>query len=248
MDEQRRYVPDRGERIIFFAIAYTAGAALLYLFYKSMTVALVLGGLALFSEKYYIEYKSEKRMEKITVQFKDLLYSIGGSISAGRYMEEALEEGEYTLKVIYGEKSLLASEVEKMNRMIRNSRLDSKDALMQLAEKSGSDDIRNFAQVCGICRETGGDIQKVVADAASGIAERMRVKKEIRTLMAQKRFEARIVSVMPVMVIAMLNLISPDYLQPLYESIPGRVIMTGALAGFVISCWWMFRLTEVESI
>ena len=163
-------------------------------------------------------------------------------------MQEALEEGEIALKVIYGEKSLLADELESINRNIRTSRIDSKDALMELAERSGSDDIRNFAEVCGICRETGGDMQKVISEAAANIADKMRVKKEIRTLMAQKRFEARIVSLMPIAVITMLNLISPDYLQPLYGGIQGRLIMTAALAGFVVSCLWMFRLTEVESI
>ena len=91
-------------------------------------------------------------------------------------------------------------------------------------------------------------MQKVISEAAANIADKMRVKKEIRTLMAQKRFEARIVSLMPIAVITMLNLISPDYLQPLYGGIQGRLIMTAALAGFVVSCLWMFRLTEVESI
>lgn len=243
-----KYVPEVKERLIYYVIAYTASGALLYLFYKNIGVSVIFGTLGGFTEKYYCEYKLKRQMERITLQFRDLLYSIGSSISAGRYLQEALEEGEVALKVIYGEKSLLADELESINRNIRTSRIDSKDALMELAERSGSDDIRNFAEVCGICRETGGDMQKVISEAAANIADKMRVKKEIRTLMAQKRFEARIVSLMPIAVITMLNLISPDYLQPLYGGIQGRLIMTAALAGFVVSCLWMFRLTEVESI
>ena len=64
-------------------------------------------------------------------------------------------------------------ELESINKNIRTSRIDSKDALMELAERSGSDDIRNFAEVCGICRETGGDMQKVISEAAANIADKL---------------------------------------------------------------------------
>ena len=244
--DYRDYRLNKKEMLRFALVGYTAFAILAYLFYKSIIVSLILGFAFVFLERYYREYKGSKLREKLIVQFKDLLYCISGSVAAGRYMNEALLEGEDVLKSIYGEKSLLAVELGNINKSIVKNRADAEEALSDLAKRSGLDDIRNFVEVYSICKETGGDMQKVVTDTAGMIAEKMQMKKEIKTLMAQKQFEARIVSVMPVAIILFLNLISPDYLQPLYESIQGRLIMSIALLGFLLSGIWMFKLTEVE--
>ena len=44
---------------------------------------------------------AERRMNLLTVQFKDLLYSLSASVAAGRQMGEALVEAEQNLAVMY---------------------------------------------------------------------------------------------------------------------------------------------------
>ena len=100
-----KYVPEVKERLIYYVIAYTASGALLYLFYKNIGVSVIFGTLGVFTEKYYCEYKLKRQMERITLQFRDLLYSIGSSISAGRYLQEALEEGD-ELKIEYANRTV----------------------------------------------------------------------------------------------------------------------------------------------
>ena len=40
-----------------------------------------------------------------------------------------------------------------------------------------------------------------------------------------------VIFLMPVAVILFLNIFSPDYISPLYETIAGRLIMTAVVAG-----------------
>ena len=56
------------------------------------------------------------------------------------------------------------------------------------------------------------------------------LEKEIRELIRRKEMEGLIIFIMPVAVILFLNLCAPDYISPLYETIVGRIIMTGVIA------------------
>ena len=63
---------------------------------------------------------------------------------------------------------------------------------------------------------------------------------------AQKKFEGKIISVMPLIVILFLNVFSPDYLEPLYTTLAGRMIMTIAIAGLGAAFYLTERLTDIE--
>ena len=66
------------------------------------------------------------------------------------------------------------------------------------------------------------------------------------TLTSQKRFEGNIITAMPLIVIMFLNVFSPDYLEPLYKTLSGRLIMTAALAGLVAAHFMTRRITKIE--
>lgn len=74
----------------------------------------------------------------------------------------------------------------------------------------------------------------------------MSIEKEIKTLVAQKKLEGKIITVMPLCVIIFLNIISPDYLQVLYSTFAGRIVMTLALAGMATAYLMTERLTDIE--
>ena len=51
---------------------------------------------------------------------------------------------------------------------------------------------------------------------------------------------------MPLVVIMFLNVFSPDYLEPLYVTVSGRLIMTCALAGLAAAHWMTAKMTDIE--
>ncbi len=244
--DYKKYKLTKKERMKFIPIAYMSCTLLAYLFYRSIVLSLIFGLLFVFVEKYYCDYLLSKQKEEMRRQFKDLMYSLSSSVASGRYMREALLEAQKNLEMIYGDEALLVKELVGINKSIGASRESIEDVLYDFAERSANGDIRNFVEVYNICQETGGDIQRVISNTTEVILDKMQMQREIKTLMSQKQFEARIVSVMPLVIIIFLNLISPDYLTPLYETIMGKVIMSISLFGFVLACVWMFKLTEVE--
>ena len=78
------------------------------------------------------------------------------------------------------------------------------------------------------------------------IMDKITIEREIRTLTSQKRFEGNIITAMPLIVIMFLNIFSPDYLEPLYKTTAGRLIMTLALAGLVTAHFITRKITRIE--
>lgn len=87
---------------------------------------------------------------------------------------------------------------------------------------------------------------EVLASTCEILNDKMSIEKEIKTLVAQKKLEGKIITVMPLCVIIFLNIISPDYLQVLYSTFAGRIVMTLALAGMATAYLMTERLTDIE--
>jgi len=129
---------------------------------------------------------------------------------------------------------------------VDESRASEDQLIKDFAYRSGIEEIINFADVYAICRTTGADVGQVVLKASEILVDKMSIVKEIKTITAQKKFEARIISLMPFVLIIFLNFVSPVYLTCMYQTLAGRLIMTIALAGIAISYYIMNIITEVE--
>ena len=72
------------------------------------------------------------------------------------------------------------------------------------------------------------------------------LKRELKKTLAQKKYESKILVILPFMIIVILNLVSPDYLAPLYDTLTGRIVMTTALSGMAISWFISKKITEIR--
>jgi tight adherence protein B len=210
-----------------------------------MILSLAAGLAAAAVPAVYSREKAASRKELLTMQFKDLLYSLAASFASGRQMHHALKDAYENLLMVYSEKTPMIVELKYMLRGIEQNRENEEALLADFAVRSKQEDIINFVDVYKACRTTGGDMEKVIADSTKVMMDKMEIEREIRALTAQKRFEGRIISLMPLIVVLFLNVFSPDYLAVMYETLSGRIVMTLSLAGIVIAYRMMMKLTDV---
>ena len=234
------------ERILFFGAGYLTAAALMFLFYHSLLLSAVSGFLVVKMKPYYESYKARQRMQKLNVQFKDMLYSLSSSIAAGRQMPEALVEAADALAVMYGPDEPIMMELNHMKRCIIENNESDRELLADFARRSCCEDINNFVQVYIICRNMGGDLEKIIARTSLILTDKMNIEREIKAVTVQKKFEGRLIALMPVAMLLILNLLSPSYIVPLYSGLPGRLIMTGCLGAGLWGLMMMERISNVE--
>lgn len=234
------------ELLTFMVFGYLAIGLIGYIFYKNIILSLCAGCCVVFLKKYYQNAKAGARKELLLKQFQDLLYSLAGSIATGRNMQSALREGSRYLRTIYSEDSPLVVELDRMIRAVDEKNEDEAEQLDQLGKRSKCRDIADFALVYAMSRSTGSDMEKVIQRAANIISDKMQIEAEIRALTAQKKTESRIIAIMPVIVIVCLNIVSPDYIAVLYETIAGRLIMTICLGGMALAYHMIEKITRIE--
>lgn len=234
------------ERALFFGGGYLVAAGLVFLFYHNLILSAACGFLVVKLKPYYESFRARQRMQKLTAQFKDMLYSLSSSIAAGRQMPQALVEAADSLSVMYGPSEPIMTELNHMKRCILGNNESDRELLADFARRSCCEDINNFVQVYIICRNMGGDLEKIIARTSAILTDKMNIEREIKAVTAQKKFEGRLIALMPVAMLLILNLLSPSYIVPLYSGLPGRLIMTGCLGAGLWGLLLMERMSNVE--
>ena len=234
------------EKVKFLLLCSLGFFCVAYLFFHNILFSLAFSILSYPCLRLYQEHLIKIRRRALKEQFRDVLYSISASITAGRQMTDALFEAEKNMKLIYKEESLIVLELSYMAKRIREFRESEEEILKDFALRTSIEDISDFVDIYLTCRETGGDLINVLTKASEIIMDKITIEKEINTITAQKRFEAKILTAIPFIIILFLQLVSPDYLAVLYDSIRGRCVMTIALTGIGAAYFWSMKLTNIE--
>lgn len=234
------------EKLLFYMGGYICIFIVVYLFYRCIVISLVAGVLIHYVSPYITHKLAQKRMNSLNLQFKDMLYSLSASVAAGRQMEEALVEAEDNLSILYSRNEPIMMELRYIRKSIIENKESDKTLLKDFARRSKNEDISNFVQVYITCREMGGNLEKIIGHTTEILTDKINIDREIKAITAQKKAEGRIISIMPLLMLMMLNVISYSYISPLYETLAGRLIMTGALAATAYGIYLMEKLSEIH--
>ncbi len=240
------YVMSKNETIINIIIACVVLFAIGYVFYKSVILSALLMILSIKWPKMRTKQIIAKRKRQLNVQFKDMLYAVSSSLSAGKSVETAFIESVNDLKILYPDPNCdIIREVTYIaHGLAMNETVET--MLGQFAERTHIEDIENFADVFVTCKRTGGNIVEMVRSTSNIIADKIEIKMDIETLVSGKKFEQQVMSLMPIAMILVMTYTSYDYMQPMFETLVGRIIMTVAVAIFGISTLIGNKIMNIE--
>lgn len=244
--EYTQYHMSLYEYLFYSLIAGIVLFLIAYIFYQSIYVSIVFSFLGFFYPRIKRKELTDKRKQELLLQFKQALYSISTSLSAGKSIENAFKEATSDLRLLYpNPNTYIIQELEIINRRIENGEPIEK-ALNDFSVRTSIEDIANFSDVFVTCKRTGGDLVEVIRRSSTIIGEKIDIQQEISVLIAQKKFEAQILSVSPIFMIAIVSFSSPDYMQPLYELGIGPVVMTISLGLLALSYWLIKWIMDIK--
>lgn len=246
MTDLRRYELSRMENMFFYVALAVLGVAASMLLYRNVLFAIVVVPFIGKIRSYLIEVIIDRRRQDYMIQFKDFLFMASTSIGAGRSMKDAIGETIPGLRDIYGSKSILAGELDKVYERMAVGGENDVDVLMDLALSSGMEDCVDFVTIYSICKSTGASLILALNKAASVIIEKMTIEREIRELVRRKESEGMVIFVMPIVVLLFMNICASDYVAPLYTTWAGKIIMTVVLAANIGIYGMIQRITSVQ--
>lgn len=216
-----------------------------YCFYRSGRLLMYLLPLSLLYPLFKRRELAEERRKRLLGEFQEAMSILSSYLSAGYSMENAIRRSQPDIWHLLGRSSLISSEWE---RLIQYDELNQplERSLWELAERSGLDDIHSFAEIFLLARKSGGDLPGILKHSTSVIREKFLLMEEIYTMNAAKRYEQKIMNVVPFFIIIYMGISAPELFNTLYSGIQGRICMTVCLGLYIAALYISNKILGIE--
>jgi tight adherence protein B len=180
-----------------------------------------------------------RRRAAFDEQLPNVLQLIAGSLQSGFSLPQALD-------AVVRENTQPAS--GEFSRALAETRLgvELPDALVGVASRMESVDLRWVIMAIRIQHETGGNLAEVLRNTVATMRERGYLRRQVRTLSAEGRLSAYVLLALPVGVGGWLFYSDPAYMRPLYATAYGLTMLIGAVVLVTVGAFWMRNLIRVE--
>ncbi|MDP3037629.1 MAG: type II secretion system F family protein [Rhodocyclaceae bacterium] len=216
-----------------------AGVGVLLFLGASALMMVVAGAIGATVPFFLVLRAKYKRLRKIEQQLPDALDLMSRALRAGHAFTGALQmvatEG---AEPVAGEFRLTFDEI--------NYGIAVQDALMNLATRIPSTDLRYFVIAVLIQRDSGGNLAELLDNISRLIRDRLKLLGAIRVLSAEGRLSAWILSCLPFALAAVIHLVNPDFLSLLWKDPAGINLVSGALVLMVIGVFAMWRIIRIR--
>lgn len=203
-----------------------------WLYYRRVWAAifLILPGIWLYRE--FLEEESKKKEQEFQKQFREMIQTLSSALNTGYSVENAFYETQKELKIQYPEEARISRELLLITRKLR-MHIPVEQVLEEFAERVPSEDVKSFVTVFVTAKKSGGDMIGIIRNTTSQIGDKIEVKREIDTLLAAKKYEFQIMSMVPYGIIAYMSLSFSDFMEELYGNVTGIGVMTLCLGIYV---------------
>ena len=214
-----------------------AGFALYFgmTFFLTLIAAVIVGALPI----AYVFNARAKRMVKVEQTLPDALDLIGRALRAGHAFPTAVKMvGDELNDPIGGEFRILFDEV--------NYGVSMQTALLNLATRIPVTDLRYFVIAVLIQRETGGNLAELLDNISAIIRARLKLFGQIRVLSAEGRMSAWILTLLPIGVALVMNVVNPAFIGVLWKDPMGLRLVGGAALLMIFGIFWMWRIVKIR--
>ena len=127
-----------------------------------------------------------------------------------------------------------------------NFGISGQDALLNLAERVPSVDLRFFVIAVMIQRETGGNLTEILGNISGIIRDRLKLNGRVRVLSAEGRLSAWILSILPFATAGGLFLMNRELLSLLWTTQPGLYMIYFAMAMMTVGIFWVRKAVRIR--
>ena len=187
-----------------------------------MIRGLFLGSLAAFGmlmlPRAVVRRLRQKRLLAFNTQLVDALVAMSNALRAGFSIQQAFES------IVKEGKKPIGQEFSVFLQQMRIG-VRFEDALRNLEERVGSEDLTLMVRAIEIARQTGGNLTETFDRIAETIRERTRIEGRIRALTAMGRLQGIVVGLIPIFLLVVLTLMDPKMMMSFYGSTTGVMLL-----------------------
>lgn len=122
----------------------------------------------------------------------------------------------------------------------------TREALSVFQGRNSVPELAFVSVALDVQHQTGGSMERVLDAARETVEGELELTRSLRVQTAQAKLSARIVSVMPIVLIALFSLVSEDFLGPFFSSFAGMALLCIAVAMQVAGIVSVRHMLKVE--
>ena len=176
---------------------------------------------------------------RLIAQIPDALRSFGICFNAGYSLQQAFEQTARDTPAPLGEELKLTSYDVNAGRSIE-------EALSALEKRVSAPDLRFALVALEIQHRTGGSLKELLENAAEAVMASIDLRRLLEVQTAQARLSAKVVTILPLVLVAVLSLAMDGYLASFFSSSEGLAILFLALGMEAIGVLAIRRILGVD--
>jgi tight adherence protein B len=180
-----------------------------------------------------------RRTHAFVAQLPDMLQLLGTTLRSGFSILQGLDTVAVQLPDPTG---------KEMRHVVAEARLGRplSSALDEVAQRVRSEDFEWVVSAIGIQREVGGNLAELLDIVAETMNARSRLRQEAKTLTAEGRIGAYVISLLPIAIGLFVYSVNPSYLSPLFHTGLGKIMFYGCLGLALAGMVWLRSIVKIE--
>ena len=239
---QRADLPLRaGEWLVLRVCAVVIGAAVgAFLLQEAAWFGAILGvAVGFFGPVAFLRFKASRRTRAFEAQLPQVFTLVATSLRSGFGLPQALEA------VARDSAEPAAKELSRALAQVRIG-ADLADALDDLATRMGTESLHMAVMAIRIQRQVGGNLAETLDTTARTLREREALRGQVAALSAEGRLSAVILIALPIGLFFYMMAVNYDYVELLWTTTAGLVMLIGTCVMMVIGTFWMRKVVEIE--
>ena len=228
-----------GNFLLLSALSATVLAVVVILWSKMPVLGWSGVLLGFFLPYAYAVHARTKRFDRFEELFPQAIDTLARAVRAGHAFTTALE--------------LIASEVAEpvsgeFRKLFEEQKfgLPVRDALVNLTERIPLVDVKFFITAVMLQRETGGNLAEILDNLSYVIRERFKILRQVRVYTAQGRLTMALLMGLPPLVIAVMRIMNPSFVEPLFSDPIGHALLVIGITLQTIGYFVIRRIIQIQ--
>jgi tight adherence protein B len=230
----------RTSEFVMLQVGLMVFAALLSLWRFGFAPQFVIAGVAAYLlPMRVVKWRQTRRLKTFNSRLPDTLGLLANAMKAGLSLPQAIESVAQNAGSPIG---------EELDRVIRETKLGTPTpaALGNMVRRVGSEDLDLIVTAIAIQSSVGGNLARILEGISHTIRQRVQIKAQIGAMTAQMRASGWIITLLPFIVAAILNVITPTYFRVMLTDPGGRVLLVAAGVSIALGNFFVRRITNFK--
>ena len=237
---QKAGIPLLGtEFLLLLGISFFLTIIIALIVSKKLYVGFMVAIVVVMAEWIYVLLKIDRREATFTNQLGDCLMMVANALRAGFSFLQAME--------------MISKEMEppiseEFVHVMRDISLGAsvERALDDMDKRVSSPDFSLVVTAVLIQQQVGGDLAHILDTISGTIQDRIRMRREVRTLTAQGRMSGWVLAALPFALGAFISVINPSYIEPLFTERIGQMAIAFGVVMVLLGFFVIQRIVDID--